>query len=97
MELFQAVYLFNKRAKEDAIISPSHIALYTAFLYFWTIQKQVPISITRKEVMLIAHVKGIATYQKCIRELHNNKYIIYKPSFDPRGKSLIYFNNLLEI
>ena len=97
MELSQAVYMFNKLAKEDELISPSHIALYTAFLYLWTIQKQVPISITRKEVMQIAHIRGIATYQKCIRELHNKRFIFYKPSFDPKGKSLIYFNNLFEL
>lgn len=92
MELANAIQVFYKLAKEDSNISPSHLAIYNALLFIWSEQKQMPIFITRKIIMYLAHIRGKATYQKCIRDLNNYHYLIYKPSFDPAGKSLIYLN-----
>lgn len=89
MKLANAIQLFYKLAREDKNISPSHLAIYNALLFVWSEQKVMPISITRKAIMHLARIRGIATYTKCIRDLNNFNYLIYKPSFDPKGKSLI--------
>lgn len=91
MELADALEVFYKLAREDSKIGPSHLAIYNSLLYIYSIQKQMPISITRKSIMNLAHIRGIATFQKCIADLNNNHYLIYKPSYHPKGKSIIYF------
>lgn len=90
MELVDALGVFYKLAREDSAIGPSHLAIYGALLFIFSEQKQLPIYISRKVVMELAHIRGIATYQKCVSELHTHSYIIYTPSFDPRGKSRVY-------
>ena len=41
-----------------------------------------PVAITRKLVMQLAHVRSLATYHKCIRQLEEYGYIKYKPSYN---------------
>jgi hypothetical protein len=55
---------------------------------------QNPISISRDELMRISKIASTATYHKCIKELTEREYIIYKPSYNPFRGSLLEVCNL---
>ncbi|RVT79675.1 hypothetical protein EOD40_00765 [Flavobacterium sufflavum] len=74
---------FNK-SNQDNSISPTHISLYLALFQRWNLNRfKNPIIISREEMMTTAKIKSKATYHKCMKELHDRNYIIYKPSFNP--------------
>ena len=74
---------FNK-SNQDKTINPTHISLYLALFQRWNLNRfKNPIIISREEMMTTAKIKSKATYHKCMKELHDRNYIIYKPSFNP--------------
>lgn len=74
---------FNK-SNQDNSISPTHISLYLALFQRWNLNRfKNPIIISREEMMATAKIKSKATYHKCMKELHERNYIIYKPSYNP--------------
>ncbi|MGQ7944174.1 transcriptional regulator [Flavobacterium sp. WC2509] len=85
---------FFDRIIVDPNLNPTHISLYMALFQFWNVNHfRSPISITREEVMHISKICSKATYHKCMRELHEKKYIKYMPSFNPfKGSMVILFN-----
>ena len=75
---------FYEAIKEDNRISVSHIAIYMAFFQCWNHNDfQNPIQVRRSEIMQAAKISGLATYHRCIKELHEYGYITYLPSFNP--------------
>lgn len=81
---------FFERVIEDDRLYPSHISMYVSLFQFWTMNRfQNPFRICREEVMNLSKIKSLATYHKCIRELHCAGFIIYSPSYNPyRGSSI---------
>ncbi|MBF4473298.1 transcriptional regulator [Flavobacterium sp. HJJ] len=74
---------FNK-SNQDKTITPTHISLYLALFQRWNLNRfKNPIIISREEMMLASKIKSKGTYHKCMKELHNRNYIIYKPSYNP--------------
>lgn len=74
---------FNK-SNQDKTINPTHISLYLALFQRWNLNRfKNPIIISREEMMATAKIKSKATYHKCMKELHEKNYIIYKPSYNP--------------
>ncbi len=74
---------FNK-SNQDKTINPTHISLYLALFQRWNLNRfKNPIIISREEMMVTAKIKSKATYHKCMKELHDRNYIIYKPSYNP--------------
>lgn len=74
---------FNK-SNQDHSISPTHISLYLALFQRWNLNRfKNPIIISREEMMITSKIKSKATYHKCMKELHERNYIIYKPSYNP--------------
>jgi hypothetical protein len=74
---------FNK-SNQDNSISPTHISLYLALFQRWNLNRfKNPIIISREEMMVTSKIKSKATYHKCMRELHEKNYIVYKPSYNP--------------
>lgn len=74
---------FYEAIKEDSRISPSHIALYMALFECWNQQDfQNPVPIKRRQVMEAAKISGLATYHRCMRELHEYGYVFYTPSYN---------------
>ena len=60
-----------------------HISIYMALLYLWAKNDGTnPITITRKQVMKLAHVSSNATYHKCIKQWQKFGYINYVPSYN---------------
>ena len=69
---------------------PTHISLYVALFQFWNVQRfKNPISISRDEVMRVSKIASKATYHKCMRDLHDLKYLDYHPSYNPFVGSLV--------
>ncbi|KQT23738.1 hypothetical protein ASG22_06780 [Chryseobacterium sp. Leaf405] len=75
---------------KDYQMSPAHISLYVSLFQMWSINEyQTPFHICRKYVMQLSKIKSFATYHKCIKELHEARFIIYSPSFNPHIGSSI--------
>lgn len=71
-------------AKENFLLERTHLCLYTSILIMCEQQKAGnTIEVSRKKLMCLSQIKSNATYHKCIRELVNNKYITYLPSYHP--------------
>ena len=79
------------RMGKDSRLLATHVSLFTAMFICWQRNGFVqPISVSRKELMAFSKIASVATYHKCIRELDNNGYIRYQPSYHPTTGSLIY-------
>lgn len=79
----QELTAFFNAIREDNRILPSHIAVYMALFECWNQRKfQNPVPIQRREIMTIAKINGLATYHRCIRDLHQFGYIRYIPSYN---------------
>jgi hypothetical protein len=80
------------RLISDHRVTVWHISLYVALIHKLKENDfKNPVSITRAEVMKLAHIGGIATYHKYIKELHEYGYIEYLPSYDPCKGTTVYF------
>jgi hypothetical protein len=61
-----------------------------ALFQFWNINRfPVVFYINREEVMVMAKIGSKATYHRCLRRLHDWKYIRYLPSHNPYKGSQI--------
>jgi hypothetical protein len=84
---------FYEAIREDNRILPSHIAVYMALFERWSRQEfQNPVLIVRGEIMQAAKISGLATYHRCIRDLHQFGYLDYQPSCNPVKKSRVSFH-----
>jgi hypothetical protein len=76
---------------KDKRVNVSHIGIYIALLYLWLRNKGInPTYITRRKVMQLAHIRSIATYHKCIRQLQEFGYVHYIPSYNRFSGSQVY-------
>lgn len=90
MKQTKNIISFFERVFEDDRLYPSHISLYVSLFQFWSMNRfQNPFRICREEVMNLSKIKSLATYHKCIRELHYAGFIIYSPNYNPYKGSLI--------
>ena len=82
---------FYSAIKDDNRIGISHISMYMALFQFYNLNSFTnPILITRSIVMEAAKINGLATYHKCIKDLHEFGYIQYLPSYNPAVNSQVY-------
>ena len=87
----EAINGFLRIAQNDVRLSPTHISLYFVLFSYWLQNdNKNPFAITRKVVMQFSKIKSIATYHKCISDLHRYGYLIYTPSFHPANGSSVY-------
>lgn len=81
-----------KRFAADPKLNPTHISLYMALFQFWNISRFATVLfINREEVMKMSKIGSLATYHRCLKKLHQGKYIIYLPSHNPYKNSQIKF------
>lgn len=79
-----------ERISDDDKLNPCHVSLYLALFQFWNMNRfNNPISINRTEVMAVSKIGSKTTYHKCLKELHERKFIEYLPSHNPMKGSLI--------
>lgn len=81
MEWAVRVAAFYEKAKADNRISPVHIALYFALLNEASKSGVNLIIPVRSRLMVLSKVYSTVTYHRCLRELHEYGYIIYRPSY----------------
>lgn len=80
---------FEHVIKDDRLL-PSHISMYVSLFQLWSFNSfRNPFRINREDVMKVSKIKSLATYHKCIRELHQAGFIIYSPSYNSYRGSLI--------
>lgn len=75
---------FNK-SKMDKLMIISHVSLFAAIYHCSKGESNSKIPVTRRKLMQLSKICSIATYHKCMRDLNEEGYIIYKPSFNPKG------------
>lgn len=81
-----------RRLGSDDRLLPTHVSLFAALLIGWQQGGfSNPFNVTRKSLMARSKIASIATYHKCIQELHEYGYIRYVPSYHPTQGSLVYW------
>ncbi|MCW4451164.1 transcriptional regulator [Kaistella sp. BT6-1-3] len=90
MNCMQYLNSFFSQILNNDRLSPTHISMYMSLFQLWTINRfENQFRIVREEVMKVSKIKSVATYHKCLTDLHNLGYIIYEPSFNPYIGSLV--------
>ena len=83
------IRLFENVAWNEQML-PSHISMYVSLLQLWSINEfRTSFRIHRDQVMKLSRIKSLATYHRCIRQLHIAGLIGYSPSYDPYKGSLV--------
>ncbi len=86
----QLTAAMNKFTEDDRL-NPAHVSLYLALFQMWNVNRfRNPISINRNEMMTISKIGSRATYHKCIKDMHNWRYLEYRPSHNPLKGSKVY-------
>src|SRR5690606_29939723 len=80
---------------KDTRLNQTHISLYMALFQYWNINRFTKdFYINREETMKMAKIGSKTTYNRCLQNLNDWKYIIYFPSHNPyrgsRVKMLIF-------
>lgn len=91
MKPAQRVARFLRKAGMDSRLHPSHISLFMVIVYFSTEGPEGVFRVSRKKLMAYSRISSIVTYHKCMKELHDYGYVLYKPSFDPCRGSAVSF------
>lgn len=95
MNYIRHLTTFFEKISTEEKLNPTHISLYISLFQCWNINHfRNPISISRSEIMRISKIYAKATYHKCMKDLHNLGYIVYKPSYNPFRGSLVYLVDL---
>lgn len=79
------------RVAADERLTPHHISLYFTLFHYWNYNHfKNPVILTRQEAMKLSHIGSANTYVKCLKDLHEWKYIQYIPSYNPMRGSKVY-------
>lgn len=98
MELFPPLTDFYNAIAQDSRIGTAHISLYMALMQEWNLNKgENPVLIERGKIMTAAKISSRHTYNRCINDLHNYNYIIYKPSVNASVQTEIIINLKKEV
>lgn len=69
---------------KDPRLNPTHISLYSALFQYWNIQNFPDrMYINRDYIMQMSKIGSMATYHRCLKNLHDWKYLFYMPSHNP--------------
>jgi hypothetical protein len=83
--------IFYNAINDDPRIGITHICVYMALFQFFNLNGfQNPVNITRQKIMEVSKISGVATFHKCIKELHTYGYIEYVPSYNPMVGSRVF-------
>lgn len=78
--------------RNDYRISTTHIGIFSALLIYQINQgANGTFKAFSKDIMILAKVSSPFTYLRCLKELHDYGYIVYKPSFKKTEASKICF------
>lgn len=77
---------------QDKRVNCYHLGLMASYIYLSEIQGSTEISVTRRTMMALSHIRSYATYHKCTNELVRFGYIVYDPTYNPFIGSRISIN-----
>lgn len=81
MNYIRHLNAFFSLIKTDTRLTTSHVSLYMALFHYWNFNRfHNPFSIYRENIMQLSKIGSKNTYHKCIKELHQAKYIFYHPA-----------------
>lgn len=81
MNYIRHLNAFFSYVKTDTRLTASHVSLYMALFQYWNFNRfQNPFSIYRENIMQLSKIGSKNTYHKCIKQLHEAKYIYYHPA-----------------
>ncbi|WP_194975870.1 hypothetical protein [Aquiflexum lacus] len=84
------IWKILKRIQQDKRALTSHICVFAAILQLVIEENGLNhLQVSRQKLMKMAHIKGIATYHKCISDLVEWGFIIYEPSYHPKEGSRV--------
>ena len=86
---------FFATCQADQRMTTTHVSLYMALVYQWTLNQYAnPLLIERNAVMNLAKISGMATYFKCIHNLHEYGIIRYVAARHRYMRSAVYICNI---
>lgn len=86
------LYAFLREVEQNEKLLPTHISLYLALFQLWRHHHfQNPIPATRTELMRISKISSRTTYQRCVKDLENMKWLTYTSSHSIYKGSLFWF------
>lgn len=95
MDIFPPLTGFYNAIATDTRIGASHISIYMALLQQWNLSGGTnPVKVKRFMIMNVAKINARQTYNKCINELQEYGYIIYKPASNQYQASVIHLKNV---
>ncbi len=93
MNYIRHITLFYAMLKKDQALTSAHVSLYLALFQCWNVNRfQNPILAHRENIMQLCKIGSKNTYHKCLKELHESRYIYCQPGlnkFQPLKISLI--------
>ncbi len=93
MNYIRHITLFYAMLKKDQALTSAHVSLYLALFQCWNVNRfQNPILAHRENIMQLCKIGSKNTYHKCLKELHEARYIYCQPGlskFQPLKISLI--------
>lgn len=93
MNYIKQLTLFFNKSTSDPNLTPTHLSLFMALFQTWN-QSRFPqqIQIIRDDMMRLSKINSKATYHKAMAYLHAQRYINYKPSYNPlKGSQISFF------
>lgn len=80
MNYIRHLNAFFSFVRGDERLACSHVSLYLALFQYWNFNRfQNPFPVYRENIMQLSKIGSKNTYHKCVKELHQAGYIIYKP------------------
>ena len=79
---------FYAKVREDHRIGPLHISLFVALVVEAGLLIDYSFVVRRHALMRFAKIQSRVTYNRCMRELHDYGYIVYRPSY-VAGQSMV--------
>lgn len=81
MNYIRHLNAFFSLVRSDNRLACSHVSLYLALFQYWNFNRfQNPFPVYRDNLMNLSKIGSKNTYHKCIKELHEAKYIYYQPT-----------------
>lgn len=81
MNYIRHLNAFFAVVRHDNRLTTSHISLYMALFQYWNFNRfQNPFTVYRNDIMRLSKIGSKNTYHKCMKELHQARYIFHHPS-----------------
>jgi hypothetical protein len=75
----------------DGRLGPQHVSMYVAIVWCWVAQGRPEwVTVSGKELGPLAKIFGSSPVYRCLRELHDYGYVVYRPSYNPVEKSKVF-------